>query len=146
MTSPNDIDLEEAALTYSVANTPLYLVRKLRSDPAVSEIASRYSGEQILLALQESVVDDPLSPQQSVRPYAYLVALSFKSSLEDLRTASEIIAPHWDWYHYVAEYLIQNYHPILIQSISSPPRYEPNLVSIRPEAEAEASTIIVSAV
>jgi hypothetical protein len=43
----SEISFKDAAQTYAIANTPLYLLRKLHRDPFVHEISASFSGSQI---------------------------------------------------------------------------------------------------
>ena len=74
MNSPREEDLTNAARVFAVANTLLFLVRKLRFDPLVQELGRRFSGTELLDALRSSVAEDPKNLEGAVRPYVYLVA------------------------------------------------------------------------
>ena len=93
-----DIDVAEAAQTLAVANTPFFLLRKLRTDPAVREINERFSEDEILDGLKTALGLEPTEPRNAVRPYVYLTALSQKPRPDALRTAAALRADKWDWY------------------------------------------------
>jgi hypothetical protein len=79
MKSLSEATLGMACEVFAVANTPAYLIRKLRQDPEISEISRSISDEEILAALRLAVKEDCAILLNAVRPYAYLVALSMKS-------------------------------------------------------------------
>ncbi len=139
------VDLSHAASTYAVANTPLFLVRKLREDPAVSEIAKLFSGDQILAALQLTVQDKPTDLFDYVRPYVYLVALSMKETDTYLRKAMELPNTRkWDWFNYVALALLQTYTPTTSMAVrASSPVINAEASAIRSDAPVEYEKITV---
>ena len=116
----DDFDLTEAASVYAVSNTPLFLVRKLQSDPIVHEIAESCSGEEIIEALRVAAATEPKSVNEAVRPYAYLVALWYKPELEHLLEAERIPAPNYLWFAYIASALVQTFSPVQKQLITVP--------------------------
>ena len=59
MNSPRDVDLTNAQKVFAIANTPLFLVRKLLSDPVVLELSRRFSGTELLDALRSSASEQP---------------------------------------------------------------------------------------
>ena len=94
----NQIDLTEAEAAFAVANTPQFLLRKLRADPAVRQIQSQFKGKDVLKALKAAVHHKPNTLRDSVRPYVYLVALFYYLDISYLRGAAKIVAPHFDWF------------------------------------------------
>jgi hypothetical protein len=120
MKSPDEINLAQACRTFAVANTPLFLLRKLRSDPAISEIARRFSADEILDAIRDAVERDPAELLHAVRPYAYVVALSKKPQDKELREASRISAPKWGWFSFIASVLIDSFSSVSVQQIQIP--------------------------
>ena len=81
MTDLSDVRLPLAEQAFAVANTPLFLLRKLRSDPAVLEIARVAQPKAILSALKKSLRRKPKTLSDAVSPYVYLVALSMTRDL-----------------------------------------------------------------
>ena len=49
MKSPDEIGLVQACKSFAVANTPLFLVRKLRDDPAVARSLGHFRDRRFLL-------------------------------------------------------------------------------------------------
>lgn len=122
MKNPNDWGFAEAAQVYGIANTPLFLLRKLQADAEVRAIGEECSGELILDALRAAIAIDPETPIEAVRPYALLVALWFKPTLEHLREAARFSPKDgpWRWFDYLAAALIETFSPVESQIIRVP--------------------------
>lgn len=116
----NEIDLAAASLAYGVANTPSFLVRKLKSDPAVKLISDSFSDDQILSEIRLLGNADPTEPLNAVRPYAYLTALWMKPRPDALRAAAVLNMTWWRWYSVIASFLLDTYSPISSQTIQAP--------------------------
>lgn len=142
MNSPNEVDLNQACQYYSIANTPLFLVRKLQADPCVHALRDNFSGQQILDALRAGLAVGPNSTAEAVRPYAFLVALSLLPEIEPLRIASELPAKNWDWYEYVAAILVETFSPINAEMIRIPSELVAPTISYSPEAPVDQVDII----
>lgn len=122
MKTLEQIDLTEAVEIFAVANTPNFLIRKLRDNPAVRLIHSTFKGNEILQALKTAVSQEPRTLLDSVRPYVYLVALSFNPNISYLKRAAIIATPHFDWFAYAGNVLIKSYQPTSILSFDVPLR------------------------
>lgn len=133
----NDLDLSQASHIYGVANTPLFLVRKLQADPAVRAAGETCNAEEILAALRAAVSAEPVNSADAVRPYALLMALWFKPEIGDLKEAAKISAPAYRWFAYIAELLIQTFSPIQRQTIKVPGVLSAPPVSIGSAAPTE---------
>jgi hypothetical protein len=59
-----------------VANTPSFLLDRLRKDVAVQAVLDNLSSTEIVTALSEVLARPPKSPAELVPAYVYLVALS----------------------------------------------------------------------
>lgn len=103
-----------------VANTPLFLLRKLRTNQTVAEIAQFSRGSLVLSALKEALKQEPKTLRKTVLPYVYLVALSMMPESSFLQSAAKFKSPHHDWYSYLVEALIQSYRPATIKTIEIP--------------------------
>jgi hypothetical protein len=112
MKSTNEIDLTEATQAFAVANTPLFLVRKLRADEAVRSLARELGEQELLEGLRLSIAEQPRDLTSAVRPYALLVALSLKLQADGIKKAAEISAPNWEWFDYISNYLSTSFHPV----------------------------------
>jgi hypothetical protein len=106
-----DIDFSRAELSFAVANTPSFLIRKLKSDPAVIEL-SHFEGNELLNWLMESVRNRPTSLVQAVKPYVYLIAIASKLDNQFLIRAGDIKPAYEDdWYPYIYRVLTESYKP-----------------------------------
>jgi hypothetical protein len=138
--NPKDFELTQASHIYGIANTPPFLVRKLQADTAVRAIGEDCPTDKILEELRASVVSEPESPMDAVRPYALLVALWFKPGIEHLKEAAQIQAPAYRWFSDIAELLIQTFSPVQRRTIIVPGQLSARTVSLG----SPASTIIIS--
>lgn len=102
MTTPIKINLQSAMAAFAVANTPMYLFRKLRADHTIQETSKHASAKEIYASLKSSLSQPPKSLEDSVRPYAYLVALLFAGEAPFIMKARTISAPHHPWYSYLS--------------------------------------------
>ena len=131
MKTIGEITLSEAEKVFAVANTPLFLLRKLRSEPAVNEVkdmSQKFTADEILKALRVAAKKKPSNFAESVRPYALLVALSFKSDVAHLKKAARISTRHYKWLSYLTDVLIQTIQPASLVKISPRTRqqFEPS--------------------
>ena len=113
-----NVDLEEATKSYIVANTPLFLLRKLSEDPIVQRIAATLSHEQLAAALEASLIKKPRSLEAQVKPFVYLVAMAEKEDYSALSVAANLNAPYHEWFNYLANALLTRNPPISRTSIS----------------------------
>ena len=111
MTNTQDINLSGAEAAFAVANTPSYLLRKLRADSAVREAASRCSSRELLSALRRSINTEPKTLADLVRPYFYLVALYGAGHGNALENAKTMSAPYRKWFSQIANTLSLEYVP-----------------------------------
>jgi hypothetical protein len=116
----DNFDLTEASRAYAVANTPLFLIRKLSDDPAVRTISEACTGEEILSELERTIQSEPQSALEAVRPYALVVALSLKSTNEHLNRAAAFTTSSFGWYGYITQVLTETYSPITRAEIDVP--------------------------
>jgi hypothetical protein len=111
MKSFSEADLSEACAAFAVANTPLFLLRKLRKDPAVLNISRSFNAVLILDEFKKAVLDEPKNLEETVRPYVYAVALANEPSDEYLREAAKLELSKWDWLEYLIQVLLETYTP-----------------------------------
>jgi len=97
--------MEDAELAFATANTPLYLLRKLRASNTVARIAVERSSFQIFRALSSALKCKPETFKESVLPYVLLVTLSVKQDTKYLPALQGVAAPHHPWFSYCATYL-----------------------------------------
>ena len=120
MKTPGQMNLDGAQGIFAAANTPLFLLRKLRADPDVQRINSDCDAEDILEVLNSAVLHKPQTLEDMVRPYAYLVALSLNQTKSYLERGAKIPAPYHVWFQYIAEVLIKTYKAISFSAIKAP--------------------------
>jgi hypothetical protein len=133
------INLETAEKAFATANTPLFLLRKLRADPAVSEIARRFDPEEIFQELRRAVKRHAASFQSAVLPFVLLVALSLNLDNEYLLKSSKLKAPHHAWFAYCCEYLLREFRPTSIVTLRPQKKVAR---SIKPESRL--NTFVIS--
>ncbi len=105
-------DLSDSAQTFAVANTPLFLLRKLRQDPVVLEIARSLSARELLAEFHESLHAAPKDLVEAVAPFVYASALSMKESDAYLLDASRNPAiDQRDWLRFFVETLFRTFSP-----------------------------------
>src|SRR5258708_33049247 len=93
--------LKSIAKDYAVANTALYLLRKIRENPMTGLVASR-DGAELLRELQAALDKEAASLEDEVAPYLYLVALSLNRDQTFSRIAATLSAPHHRWYRNIS--------------------------------------------
>lgn len=142
MISFNEANLSQAARVYAIANTPLFLIHKLREDPAVHDIARSFSGEQILLELQRATVGEPQTPADYVRPYALLAALALKSDVGYLRAAARIERAYtWEWFDYIHRVLLTTHSPTTSDTMRAHGNISPLSRTVRTTSPVERLTM-----
>ena len=113
-------NLSGAEAAFAVANTPLFLLRKLRSDAAVQKISAQNSATRIFQELKLGLKTKPETLTALVEPYVFLVALSQKDTLATLRRAQNLKAPYHPWFQYLAKVLLKSYAPTATAKITAP--------------------------
>ena len=142
MKALDKIDLKRAGESFAVANTPLFLIHRLRSDPAVQEIArSSTSGKTVLQALKKAISRKPRTLNDAVRPYVYLVVLSMIRDISFLKEASHLEAMHSNWFSYIAGVLLKTYSPTSLETIYAPSLTLTPTANIRTPAPITSSTL-----
>jgi hypothetical protein len=143
MTLVDRIDLQSAKAAFAVANTPLFLMRKLRSDPAIALLARNRRGEEFLDALRDIAQREPTDLDELVLPYVYLVALSLKDDLSLLKEATQITQPYADWYQYIGNYLVQSTHPTMRKTVLFPHQIVIPRLSLTSSANTQRENIVL---
>lgn len=105
-----DVDLSGAIAIFAVANTPLFLARRLQSESVVHELVYSFDGEMILSALKDSIQNKPRNLEEEVFPYVLLVSLFFKGDAL-LEAAMKMEARNHPWFSYLAKVLRKKYVP-----------------------------------
>lgn len=144
MNSIDDAKFIQAGESYAAANTPLFLLRRLHTDPEVAELGQKFDGDQLLEALKAAVAVEPQTPAEAVRPYALLVSLWHQVKLEPLKQAATIEAPHADWYPYIASVLVETFSPVQSSLIQMPGYTPSGEVSLEQTSPANRIILAVS--
>jgi hypothetical protein len=127
MTSLNRVKLFEAEQAYATANTSSFLMRKLRADPVVKNLRAIFGSPALLNAVKAALRKRPQTLTDAVRPYAYLVALSFDSDASYLRDAAKLRAPHAEWYQSIARALVELQIPVRYTTVNVPVQINKNV-------------------
>ena len=99
------IPLKSATAAYAVANTHLFLVRKLLEDELIRRWAKPLEIDEINALLESAISEKPADLEAEVRPYAYLAALAGKAGRKALAQAESRSAPYHPWYGDVCDAL-----------------------------------------
>jgi hypothetical protein len=119
MTVLEPVDLRDAELAVAIANTPLFLARRLYENPAVKRALDVHGAEKIFNALRSIIERKPQTLNQATEAYFYLAALSFSEDLSWLRKASKFNAHYIKWFKGISEYLISTARPTVTLSLQS---------------------------
>lgn len=141
MITPDQFPLAEAQATFAIANTPLFLLRKLREGKEAQDVSRRMSGEQLLEALHGSVQEAPKTLYEAVRPYVCLVALSLKDEVKFLRE-STLIEPSYqdEWFAYARQVLLEMFRPTSHKTIPVPALPQ-QVVTTRTDAPSNVAVV-----
>jgi hypothetical protein len=102
---PEQINLTETANIYLIANTPIFLIRRLQADSSVYALAQLCTASDLYDAIVSSLAKPPEDPIEAVRPFAFLVALRIQNCAQLFYKAAELPAPHLPWFSTVARML-----------------------------------------
>ena len=119
---PDDIDLTEAGNIYLIANTPLFLMRRLQEDPAPDLLSRNFTSEEVLVDLRRVLEESPEDPVQAVRPFVYLLALRNQalrggSSADIFFVAARLTSHFHPWYATVARTLETTFVPQVNETV-----------------------------
>jgi hypothetical protein len=106
MTVLDQVDLRDAQTSVAIANTPIFLARRLHENPATLRAHANHGPMNIFGALESIANRKPEGLRHVTEVYFYLVALSFDNDLSWVRKAAALSAPHVKWFSEVAEYLV----------------------------------------
>jgi hypothetical protein len=134
-----NINLEFAEKAFATANTPLFLLRKLRTDPVVADIATHFQSSVIFEELRQSLKNGAGSFTGQVLPFVLLVALSLKLENKYLLKSSRLNAKHHAWFPYCCEYLMQEFQATSIVTLN-PKRKLTRTV----KKESRLNTLVIS--
>jgi hypothetical protein len=121
MSFPKWISTANAEANFVVANTPNFLIRKMRDDPAALALSQSLSGQQILEIFKTYVGSEPTSMRELVIPYLCLSALSRKENVSYLVAATALVpASQYKWMATYNKILVETYRPISRQVFKVP--------------------------
>jgi hypothetical protein len=144
MNSFAEANLQEATQAYAVANTPLFLIRRLQEDPVVNEISTSFTGEQILQELRNALARRPESLLDYTRPYVYLVALSKLPSSEYLAAVETVGNEGWRWVSYIKDVLLAIYSPLSTANVlGEVARLAPDYAALTHTDSPTSSSIVI---
>jgi len=114
---PSEVDLSEAGNTYLIANTPLFLARRLQADSSTAVLSRSCSGEDLYAGILDALQGNPENPVDAVRPFVYLIALRGQGSPNLFFKAAELRSQSHPWYSTVARVLEATFIPQVNESI-----------------------------
>jgi hypothetical protein len=123
MRALDQINLQEAEAIFAAANTPLFLLRELRSTEVVRRISSNLDVATIFRELKSACGKRPKTIREAVLPYVLLCALSLTNDETLKKKAAHIAAPYYAWYYGLAQVLITSYTPTSIQDFRASARF-----------------------
>lgn len=145
MSKLRNINLEEAGKVFVISNTPLFLIKKLRSLPEVAEIGRTFSGEEIFSELRAIAGMRPKTLSDAAKPYVLLVALWMKDSPGYLKKAADITLEHGaEWFAYAQNFLSESYRATSVEKFDLKEFSAPD-IAISSSSANSTSTIKISA-
>lgn len=116
----NGIKLDNARFVYMTANTPMYIVRNLRSDPEIVKLHLRNSAEVIIAEIKNRLVRLPLDFEDRILPLVLLAALALKQNRTAMLEAARLDGKIYRWYKPVVDSLVQQIRPTTMSQIVAP--------------------------
>jgi hypothetical protein len=130
---------KSAAQHFMLANTPLYIVRKLRREQLVVRFAQITTGRVLYDNFIESISSPGSDLYEEVNPYIFLVALLIKREKTFLVEALKADARHHKWIREILAFLVAECSPVNQFMLDASAYNKPSVVvSTRPR-----STILV---
>lgn len=114
------IKLDNARTAYMTANTPMYIVRNLRSDPEIVKLHLQNSAESILDEIKDRLTRLPLDFDDRILPLILLAALALKQSRTLMLEAARLDGARYRWYKPVADSFLQQMRPTSVSKIEIP--------------------------
>jgi hypothetical protein len=139
-----EFDFAPAGKIYGIANTPLFLIRKLQVEPTARAIGDACAGSEIVEALRSMVNTEPANAAEAVRPYVLLLALWYKPEVDYLLEAAKLQTTIYGWYSYVAEVLRATFSSVQGQVIEVSGQLLSPTVSIESSSPSASRCVIVS--
>jgi hypothetical protein len=118
----SQLDFPVAEKIFAISNTSSFLLRKLRDENSIRALAETFTPKQLVAELKRTATKRPKSLSDAVRPYVMLVALSWYSDREPLKSATKIETPHFPWFETIGKDLLNRHSPVSYTKIEIPPR------------------------
>ena len=138
---PEEVNLTDTANIYLIANTPIFLIRRLQADPSVYALAQLCAPLDLYAGIASSLAKSPNNPIEAVRPFAFLVALRIQNCAELFYRAAELPAPSLPWFPTVARMLGVTFVPNANVTMTVTPAPSLNYFS-GPTAAAAGSGVV----
>lgn len=103
MISANDLNIDELAQIFILANTPNYLYKNYSSDPSINKLAEGYSSEDLITVFREINRKEITSCEDVVLFYSVIVALSKKPSKDVRELFKEMNGLSFRWAKQISE-------------------------------------------
>ncbi|KPF81419.1 hypothetical protein [Novosphingobium sp. AAP93] len=129
------INLGNARSVYMTANTPMYIVRNLRSDPEIVKLHLKNSADTILAEIKERLERLPLDFEDRILPLVLLIALALKQNRTAMMEAACLDGKSYRWYKPVADSLVQQVRPTSVSTIVAPVT-----VTVKPAAPTQSAS------
>src|SRR5579862_6819074 len=107
-----DLNLKAAGSLFLIANTPLFLIARLKSDVAAQTMAS-WESSDIFRFLRRSLSRRPSTLEKSVAPYVALAALALQQDAVGLKKAGRYEPRNHRWYKEICDFLIRSTQPTI---------------------------------
>lgn len=137
------LDLSSAEEDFAIANTPFFLLRKLRINPFVHIVARRASSRALLQSLQKSLTSRPRTARTALRPYFYLAALGIKNDPAALKKAASFECPHHVWFEPMIAAIIASRKATATETYRVPSRIKVAMTS-SPEVVFDSKATVIS--
>jgi hypothetical protein len=143
MMNIENLCISQAATYLTVANTPLFLSRKLRLEPRIAEFSSMTDDLTLFEKLKTLLAHTPQTLEEEAKPYVYVVALAMKNRSDLLLQAQQIISNDYRWFSHVLAYLVSSITPTsatVVQNVG----FRTMLTTTLAKSELSTNTQVVS--
>jgi hypothetical protein len=120
MTAIPSIDLRDAVTTVAVANTPVFLARRLRENSSLKLAYTTHGSAKIFAALEGISKKNLTDIEDVTEVYFYIVALSLDSDLSWLNRLKGFTFPYVKWTREIIEYLLSIVKSTTIKEMTAP--------------------------
>lgn len=121
----------KAEAAYVVANTPLFIVRNLKSDPAVIKVAGSFSVKQIVDEIRERLGTPPGTARDRIIPFILLGALAVRQERAAIAEVATIESASYRWFKPVVESLLATVRPVARSTIQVTQPEQPTALKSR---------------